>query len=199
MLKVLGPRIPIATPDVVPPLTANLHAGTPELAPLSLHHDGSSPLNALEAASAFVPAARARRHARRRPRRLVPLAPSRKQHPPRPTTTAAAAKASAWEPGPTSAAATAREGEATAGRAEEAGHRPGGERPGRRYVRHHRPGAAHVCHRGLEPRTSRSQCSRVCGSAWTGASARHGSASSQRTPLSAWRSWSWAAGSWRCS
>ena len=40
---------------------------------------------------------------------------------------------------------------------------------------------------------------RVCASPWAGASARHGSASSPRTPLSAWRSWRWAAGSCQCS
>ena len=122
---------------------------------LALHQHGrSGPRNGLEAARAFVPAARARRHTRRRPRPLVPLAPSRKQQP-RPTAVAAA-KASAWESGPTRAAATAREGEAAAGRAEEAGHRPGGERPGRRYVRRPRARAARVRHRGLEPQTSRS-------------------------------------------
>lgn len=109
-------------------------------------HNGSSPLHALEAASSFFPAARARRHPRGRPRLLVPLAPSRKQ--PCPAATAAI-EASAWESGPTRAAATARAAEAAAGRTKEAGHRPGGECPGRRYVRRdrRRPVAAQVRHR----------------------------------------------------
>ena len=106
---------------------------------------GSSPLHALEAASAFFAATRARRHPRGRPRRLVPLAPSRKQ--PRRAANAAV-EASAWESGPTRAAATSRAAEAAAGRTKEAGHRPGGECPGRRYVRRDRPVAAQVRHRG---------------------------------------------------